>query len=750
MIKKDLKIKEPLSKGVAKVPVILQLEALECGAACLTMIMAYYNKWVPLEIVRKDCGISRDGSNAANIYKAALSYGLECDIYNYDVEALKEKGTFPCIAYWGGAHFIVVDGFTKTHVIVNDPASGKIKLPLSKFIEGYSQYVLFFKPGENFQPGGKPESVLKFAKCYTSKLKKSILILGICSVFVALSGLVLPFISKYFYDKIIPYDVTLEQFLPFIILVGVFYLAQFIISAINDYLTYRANQKAATSSGISFMKKLLRLPLAFFEARVKGDVISRQQSSISVANNLITIFAPLFVQFVTMIFYLVVMFYFSCPLALIGVASVAFNCLASVFISKKRIELTRKSTRDKSKLYGTTVSSFEVMETIKSSGAEDDFFNKWTEDAKDASMAEYVAKSKDAYVSLIPSFIASALGTIIIGLGIYFVIKGSTTSGGVAFSLGIVTTFQGCYQAFSDPVSKLIKSQQKIAETRTDMERINDVYKYPDDEMIYGTKEKEIDYLDDKFDNGEENNKPTIDLSGDIELKNVTFGYAKLSKPILNGISFHIKPGQKIAFVGPSGCGKSTIAKLISGLYGPWSGEILFDGKNRNELSRNTFVSQLTVVDQDINLFPVSIRDNLTLWNNDITDESILKACNDAQVMDLINSKEGGLNHIVPPKADDMSGGQKQSLEIARGLAANPKILILDEATSALDAKTEDEIVKAIKKRNITCILIAHRLSTIRDADQIVVLDKGQIVEIGNHESLMKLNRVYANLVKND
>ena len=723
-----MNIKKPISKGIAKVPVVMQLEALECGAASLTMILAYYDKWIPLEQVRSDCGVSRDGSNAKNCLKAARSYGLIAKGYRYEPEVLRESGTFPCIIHWNFNHFVVLKGFRGNNVYINDPARGEVKITMEEFDESFTGICLCFEPVPDFVPSGKPKSILGFVMERLSGAKTAIIFVILTTIIANLMGIISPGFSRIFMDRLLTHKNS-EWLLPFIIAFSALNIIQIIIAWLQLVYNNRINGKLAVIGSTSFMWKILRMPMEFFSQRMSGDILARQGSNETIANSLVNTFAPLLLNSIMMLFYFVVMIRYNVVLTIIGLSSIVVNIVVSQIVTKKRINASRISMRDSGKLSGTTVSGIEMIETIKASGAENGFFERWAGYQASVIGAEVDFNKFNEYLNLIPSIVSSLTSLLITGIGIYLTIKGE-------FTIGMITAFEGYLASFTSPFSSLISASQTIQEMRTEMERIEDVMKYPTD----------VIYNDQQLDN----NKTYDKLSGAFEMKDVNFGYSKLDEPLIKNFNLSVKPGDRIAFVGESGCGKSTLAKLISGLYQPWTGEITFDGKKITEIDRSIFTGSLAVVDQDIILFEDSIKENIKMWDNSIEDFEVILAARDAQIHEDIVQREGGYNYGLSEGGKDFSGGQRQRLEIARVLAQDPTICILDEATSALDAKTEYEVVKAIKERGITCIVVAHRLSTIRDCDEIIVLDHGDVVERGKHEDLMKLNGYYANLISND
>ncbi|MCR4739901.1 MAG: ATP-binding cassette domain-containing protein, partial [Lachnospiraceae bacterium] len=429
-----------------------------------------------------------------------------------------------------------------------------------------------------------------------------------------------------------------------------------------------------------------------------------------------------------MFFYLFVLIRYSVLLTSIGLFSILIDILMAKIISGKRVNLTRVQMRDSGKLSGLTVSGIEMIESIKAGGAENGFFARWSGFQASVNSSKNKFVKLNSCLGMIPAIVSSLTNTLILIIGIGLTMRGE-------FTLGMVMAFDGLLVSFTGPASQLISAGQMIQEMRTNMERVEDVMLYPSDKNV----------IDRNVDAGGYRK-----LNGEIELKNITFGYSRLGKPVIKDFNMSIKPGSRVAFVGSSGCGKSTLAKLISGLYDPWQGDILFEGKHIREIDRNIFTGSVAVVDQDIILFEDSIKNNIKMWDDSIEDFEMIMAARDAQIHDDIMLRNGGYEHKLIEGGRNFSGGQRQRLEIARVLAQDPTVIILDEATSALDAKTEYEVVKAIKDRGITCIVIAHRLSTIRDSDEIVVLDHGEVVERGTHEELFKKNGYYTELVTSE
>lgn len=717
----------PVKKGVAKVPVVMQLETLECGAASLTMILSYYGKWIPLESVRRDCGVSRDGSNAKNILKAAKYYKLNVKAYRYEADTIRERGTFPCIIHWNFNHFVVLDGFKGNKAYLNDPAKGAITVPMETFEESFTGICLEFEPSDEFEPEGKPKSMFSFAKGRLTGTKKALLFTAITSIIASLVAAISPAFSRIFLDRLLPGE-NPSWIIPFVIILFGFDIIQIVMSAISDIYGLRIGGKMAAIGNTTFMWHILRMPMSFFSQRMAGDIQNRQESNANIAKVLMQTFAPLVLQSGMMIFYFIVMIRYSLILTAVGLGAFGINALVSRWISKKRINITRVSMRDTAKLNSNTVSGIDMIETIKASGAENGYFAKWSGYQASANTQLVKFQKTDIYMNIIPEFMTAFATAVVLFLGVYLTFMGE-------FTVGMVMAFQGFLTAFMQPAQQLLSANQMLQEMRTQMERVDDVLNYPCENVFATDKEDESEYQK---------------LSGKIELKNISFGYSPLAEPLIKDFNLTLEPGKSVALVGGSGCGKSTVSKLISGLYKPWEGEILFDSKKMNEIDSSVFHGSLAVVDQDVILFEDTIANNIKMWDNSIEDFEMILAARDAQIHNDIMKRPMGYQHRLIEGGRDFSGGQRQRMEIARVLAQDPTVIILDEATSALDAKTEYEVVKAIKNRGIACIVVAHRLSTIRSCDEIIVMDNGKIIDRGTHKELLETSKLYCDLVTSE
>ena len=719
-------IPQPQTTGVVKVPVVMQLEVLECGAASLTMIMHYYQKWIPLEQARGDCGVSRDGANAKNIILAARSYGMEAKAWRVDPEDLVAEGPFPCIIHWGFNHFVVLCGFKRGKAVLNDPARGRVEVTMEEFDREYTGVMITVEPGPDFVPSGKKKTVFSYAKERLAGTSAAVTFVVLTTTISSLLGVISPVFSRVFLDRLLS-GRNPEWLMPFIAAMSAFAAVNIVVLWIAAVYSLRIQGKMEAVGSTTYLWKVLRLPMQFFSQRMAADIADRQATNASIAGSLVNTFAPLALNTIMMLFYLVAMLKYSVPLTAVGIAAIGINLAVSLLITPRQVNLTRVQMRDNAKLSSSTASNIRMIETIKASGAERGVFGRWAGFQASVNTQQNKYIKMNTFLGVIPTVVTSLTNIVVLGAGVYLVLHG-------VFTVGMVMAFQGFMSSFMQPANSMISAGQSLQEMITQMERVDDVMSYPTDPYLE-EREKTADYEK---------------LTGAIEMKDIVFGYAPLGDPLITDFNLSVKPGQKIALVGRSGCGKSTLAKLLSGLYQPWSGSIEFDGHPISEIDRNVFIGSVAVIDQSVTLFEDTVSANIKMWDNSIEDFEMIMAARDAGIHEDIVIRPGGYQHKMSENGRDFSGGQRQRIEIARALSQDPTICILDEATSALDAKTEFEVVRSISMRGITCVIIAHRLSTIRDCDEIIVLDKGHVVERGTHDELYAKGGAYTALVTSE
>ena len=729
-------------RKIAKVPVVMQMEATECGAASLAMVLAYFGRWLPLEQVRLDCGVGRDGSNAGNLLKAARTYGLKAQGYRCSLDGVK-KMSFPLIVHWNFNHFVVLCGFKKEQAVLCDPGHGRVTVSMKEFDEAFTGIALTFEKSEAFTPGGRPRSILVFVRSRLHSALGPFLFVAAITFLIAVAGMAAPVFSRIFMDEILS-GKNAAWLTPFLAALGALFLFQTPVSLLQTVCLLKIRGKLAVSANSGFMWHVLRLPIEFFSQRYAGDIAQRQQSNEGIAETLIAHLAPMALNLAMLFFYFFVMLQYSPLLTVIGLFTAVLNLAVTQYVSGKRINLARAQMRDAGKLAATALSGIEMIETIKASGAENGFFERWSGLNASVNSAEVGFAKLGSTLGILPTLLTGLANMTVILLGAALIMKGR-------FTVGMLLAFQGFLSAFMSPVDALLTVGQKFQEMRTSMERVEDVMNYPADVEYDEESETETKEADGQDHKEAAKGLPSFEkLRGRLELRDITFGYSRLAPPLIRDFSLTLPPGGTVALVGSSGCGKSTLAKLMSGLYQPWGGEIRYDGKLRSEIPRMVFTGSLAVVDQDVILFEDSITENIRIWDKSIEDFEIIMAARDAQIHEDIMSREGGYGVIVRENGKNFSGGQCQRLEIARVLAQDPTIVILDEATSALDARTEFEVIHSIRERGITCVIVAHRLSTIRDCDEIIVLEDGCVVERGTHEELYAKGGAYSRLISTE
>lgn len=713
-----------------EVPSILQMEAVECGAAALSMILAYYGRYVPLEKLRVEAGVNRDGSKASNLLKAARQYGLEAKGYRKEPGGLKEL-RLPMIVFWNFNHFVVLTGMKGKKVYINDPAMGPRVLPYEEFDQSFTGVVLTFEPTPAFEKGGEKPNVISALARRLKGVKLAITYAMLAGLFLVIPGLVIPTFQKVFIDNILVAQMY-GWLRPLLVAMGITAIIKGMLVWLQQHYLLRSETKLALSWSAKFFRHVFRLPVAFFFQRQAGDVANRVQLNDQIAELLSGELATNMLNIIMVVFYAVLMFQYDAYLTLMGISIAFLNMVMLKYVSKKRVLLTQTLQQDQGKLIGTAMSGLQMIETLKATGSETDFFASWAGFQAKVLNSQQKIGMTTHLLNAVPPFL-SQINTIgILVFGGLRIMQGH-------LSMGELIAFQTLMGNFIAPVNQMVSLGTKIQETSAGMNRLDDVFKHEPDYRFTSESSSETRGEDVEF------NK----LAGYLELKNVTFGYSPLEAPLIKDFSLSLRPGERVALVGGSGSGKSTVAKLVTGLYQPWEGEIFFDGKPREAYPRRIMTNSLTAVDQEIFIFAGTVKENLTLWDRTVPEQHVVQAARDACIHYDIGARPGAYDSPVEEGGFNFSGGQRQRLEIARALVNNPSLLVLDEATSALDTKTEKIIDDNIRRRGCTTLVVAHRLSTIRDADEIIVLEKGKIVQRGTHEEMIQdADSPYAKLIQ--
>lgn len=714
---------------LVKVPTVLQMESVECGAASLSIILGYFGKFVPLEKLRIACGVSRDGLKATNIIKAAKEFGLDAKGYAKSIEKLMQVQT-PAIIFWNFNHFLVLEGFTKNKVYLSDPAQGRYQVTHQEFDDAYTGVVLTFNPTESFEKGNEKRGLMSSLAERVSNSKLSVIYLILASLFLVIPGLVIPSFIKIFIDKYLVNGYS-GFVMPLLLVMGAVLLVNSALVYIQQYYLLKLETKLALTTSSKFLWHVFHLPIAFFTQRYSGEIGNRVSLNDKVAKLLSGDLANAALNVIVVIFYAFLMFSYDVPLTLIGILMAGINVVALRYVSTARKDGNRRLSNENGKLLGTTTSGISMIETLKASGRENDFFTNWIGYLAKVTNAQQELGWLTVRLNAIPPLVTSLTTTLILGVGALRIMDGEMT-------LGALVAFTYLMSNFISPVNQLISVGTMLHETESDMNRIDDVMNYEQDDQFLKKEDEN------KTVKEESNSK----LVGYFEMQDVTFGYNTTMPALIENFNLKLKPGSRVALVGGSGSGKSTVAKIASGLYKPWKGEILLDGKNREDIPRNVITESLAVIDQEVLIFNGTIKENIAFWDATISDKSIIQSARDAAIHDVIAARNDAYDSSVLEGGSNFSGGQRQRLEIARALATNPSILVMDEATSALDPTAEKTVMDNIKKRGCTCLIVAHRLSTIIDCDEIIVMEYGKIVERGTHQDLMKLNGVYSKLIE--
>ncbi len=726
------RIKKIFSDGGSrvKVPTILQMEATECGAASLAMVLAHYGLWIPLEKLRQECGVNRDGSKASCVIRAARGRNCKANGYRLSTDAILKsvpQNPFPLIIHWEFNHFVVLEGIKKDTAYLNDPAMGRRTVPLKEFRTSYTGIALKIEPGEDFRKEGHRYNVFKdiFSKLKQDKWAVTfILLLEFCAI---IPGLASPIMSQIFLDEILTRKHP-DWMFNFCMAMTVSFIVSGVIAFLRAVVLTRWQRKLTLADSSSYFWHLLRLPMQFFHQRYAAEVAGRVGFNESIAGVLSGPAATAVLDLLVAIFYLLLLLQYNVTLTIIGVAFSSLGIIMFFAMRRHLTDLQMKIQQDSGKAYGVAMNGLRMIETIKANGDESDFFTKWAGYQTKVLKSSQETALWSMSVNLLPTLLGGINGALIMTFGGFSIMDGAMTA-------GMFMAFQNLMGSFQAPVNALVGLGSTLQTTEMQMQRLNDVRQYGVDSLNFPADDSEKKYFRDR-------------LSGELTLEDINFGYSPLEKPLLTNFNLKMKPGSWIAVVGASGSGKSTLAKIVTGLYEEWSGKILFDGVERRDLPRKVILNSLSAVDQDIFLITGTVAENIALFDDSIPRNDIIAAAKDACIHEEIFNLEGGYDAQVSEGGLNFSGGQRQRLEIARALATNPSILVLDEATSALDPITEKIVLENIRHRGCSCLIVAHRLSTIRDCDEIIVLEHGKVVERGKHREMIQHDGAYKRLIE--
>ncbi|NET45738.1 NHLP family bacteriocin export ABC transporter peptidase/permease/ATPase subunit [Okeania sp. SIO2B3] len=727
------------------------MEAVECGAAALSIILAYYGRIVPLAKLRQECGVSRDGSKASKIVVAARNYGMEANGFKAETLEQLDELSPPYIVFWEFNHFLVVEGFNKHQVFLNDPATGPRKVSWDEFDEGFTGVILTIEPGEYFEKSGRKPSIIPLLYERLRPSLGAIIYCIIAGFLLVIPGLIVPVFSQIFVDNILVENRT-NWLRPLVLGMAIATILQTLLTLLRLRYLRKLMIKLSVGMSSQFMWHILRLPVGFYAQRYAGEISDRVNINNEVAQVLSGQLATTVIDTVMIVFYGLVMFAYDRVLTLIGICFAAVNILALQWVSRQRVDANMRLVQDEGKLAGASIAGLQSMETLKASALESDFFSRWSGYYAKTVNTQQQLEVTNQVLEILPTFLSSLTSVLVLVVGGLRVMEGE-------LSIGMLVAFQSLMLSFQQPVNTLVGFGSALQELEGDLNRLNDVLS--NETEAEGRRQEAEGRRQEAegrrhpphtpFGRGEtEQVFEESKLKGYVELRNITFGYSQVDPPLVIDLNLSLQPGQKIALVGGSGSGKSTIAKLICGLYQPWEGEILFDGVPREDISPTVLTNSLSMVEQEIFLFGGTVRDNLTLWNPTISTTQLMKACQDAVIHEAVMALPGGYDGELLEGGGNLSGGQRQRLEIARALVNNPTILVMDEATSALDAETEKMIVDNFQSRGCSCIIVAHRLSTIRDCDEIIVLEYGEVVQRGTHEEMLHEEGVYQGLISSE
>ncbi|WP_416908124.1 MAG: NHLP family bacteriocin export ABC transporter peptidase/permease/ATPase subunit [Polymorphobacter sp.] len=705
-----------------RTPVILQLTAAECGAASLAMVLAHHGRQMSLDVLRGLCGVSRDGAKASSLLRAARALGLEAKGLKAEPHHLAEL-PMPMIAYVNFNHFLVVDGIDDKGVRIIDPAGGRRRETMAEFSESFTGVVLTFVPGADFVRADERPGLAEALKSRFDGVRGALLFAALTALALVVPGILLPVFSRIFVDYLLIRG--LSDWLPALLIgLGLTALARFALIQLQSRALLAAEMRMSLETGAALMAKLLRLPVGFFDQRFAGEIADRVRLNEELSALLTGKLAQAAVNLIAAAFFLLVMLLYQ-PLLTLAVLVLALANAGVLLLSGRLLgDRYRKISIDTGTLMGARIAGLRDMETFKASGAEDMVFARWTGLAVAAANGRQAAARISALIQPVPGLISALITAVILIGGGWLVMDGALT-------LGELVGYQTLAASFVAPVVALAGFGAELQQVRSLTSRLEDVNEQPDDARFAQAA-------------AHDGRVPGGRLSAD----GLRFGYAPLDPPLIDDFSIDIRPGMRVALVGASGSGKSTLGKLLAGLEQPGAGQVCLDGRPLLAWPREILASRLAYVRQEVTLFEGTVRENLTLWDARMPEPEVMRAARDAAVHEVIAGRPGGYDAVIAEGGRNFSGGERQRFEIARALASDPAVIVLDEATSALDPLSEEQVMTAIRQRGVTCVIVAHRLSTIRDCDLIMVMDRGRVVESGDHATLMARGGAYAGLLE--
>ncbi len=697
------------------------MEAVECGAAALCIVLAYYKCFVSLEELRITCGVSRDGVNAHQMLEAARYYGLEGDGYHATWENLAKVET-PAILYWEFNHFVVLEKIRGEKVWINDPATGPKTVSLEELQKKFSGIVLFLKPSADFKKRGKDISLFSRCKERFAPAFGSLSYLFLLEIFALLLALTLPPLSKVFVDTFIQSS-TPSWVAEFLWFIGVVMVVTGVVAWFKGRFANRLLVSLSIRFNTQFIKHLLSLPLSFFSQRFPGEVLNR----ISLNTRLATLFtqgiALTLLDVLLISLYAVIFFYYNQLIAFVGITAALFNLFLLYWINKTRVHAYARLQQEEAKTVGVSFDTLDNIETIKGVSSDSFFFARIAGHYTNSINALQSIGRKDVFLSTLSSLSVQLTNVILLAVGAWVVMQGE-------FTIGMLYAFQLLMNQFLAPFGRMVQFGADFQSLRVDIARVDDVLQHKIDPLVQPKDEE---------------GKPEK-LSGPLEFREVSFGYAPLEPPFISELTLTIQKGEKVGIVGPIGSGKSTLARLGSALYQPWEGRILLAGKELIHHLRESLKISLGSVDQEIKLFAATIYENIALWDHSVTEEMVEKAARQAELHEEIVRLPFGYQTKLLERGANLSQGQKQRLELARALLYQPSLLILDETLNSVDSDTEEKIFEHLKSLGSTILLISHRLSTVRLCDRIILMEQGKIVADGPHEELLKTSPLYQKL----